>query len=184
MDYIEAAKNKTADFYKQWVRLSNMENKAPENLTTINDLPFYNDQKTDLTKYTYVEESPILLQKSVSVARQIASDQYSLISERFEVVNKFGKCVKKHYYNTKEYIEKEGTVIPKAAIITLGGISGFILYFRRYGLRKYFYATAGIGVMTAFCYPEETVDVVKTGYYHSLSAYEKFKEGDKKEKKH
>uniref|UniRef100_A0A0N4ZWH4 MICOS complex subunit n=1 Tax=Parastrongyloides trichosuri TaxID=131310 RepID=A0A0N4ZWH4_PARTI len=183
MEFIENIKNTGKDFYKQWVTLSTTENKAPINLTTIEDLPLYSDKKdVDLSKYTFVEEGPKMFQKPISVVRYALVDQYSLLEERVEIVRKFSRCVKKHYNNTKEYIEKEGTLIPKAAAITIGGLAGFILGVKRYGIRKFVYAGIGIGGMTAFCYPERTVDVVRTGYYHSLNAIEMFKE-DKKDKK-
>uniref|UniRef100_A0A0N5CE84 MICOS complex subunit n=1 Tax=Strongyloides papillosus TaxID=174720 RepID=A0A0N5CE84_STREA len=180
MDNIEAVKGKAKEFYNEWVRLSSMENKAPTNLTTISDLPFYNNQKVDLPKYTFVEDSPNLLQDYFKVTRYAVRDQYSLISERFETVEKFGKCVKKHYYNAKEYIGKEGTVVPKAFAITLGGMAGFIIGVKKYGIKKFAYATAGIATMTAFCYPEQTLDVCRTGYYHLLTQYEKIKENSRK----
>uniref|UniRef100_A0AC35U3P5 MICOS complex subunit n=1 Tax=Rhabditophanes sp. KR3021 TaxID=114890 RepID=A0AC35U3P5_9BILA len=175
MDVIDSVKSKAGDFYKQWVRLSSTEGKAPQKLTIIEELPFYPEPRKRFEGYTFVEESPYPLQKEFATIRYAARDQYSLISERFETVDKFGKCCKKHYSNTKAYLSQEGTIIPKAAAISLGGIAGFILGVKRYGIRRFVYAGGAIATMTAFCYPDESVQVVKTGYYHGQSALERMR---------
>lgn len=75
---------------------------------------------------------------------------------------------------TDRYVREEWTVLPKAAAITVGGMAGFVLGMRRYGIRKFLYATGGILTMAAFCYPHETVDIVRVGVAHAQRTYEDF----------
>jgi len=61
------------------------------------------------------------------------------------------------------------------AAISLGGMGGYV-YGRRKGIiKKYFYTSIGLLVMTAFCYPNETIRVVRTGFEHSKMTWEEFK---------
>lgn len=65
--------------------------------------------------------------------------------------------------------------MPKAAAITVGGMAGFVLGLKRYGIRKFVYALGGLTTMAAFCYPSETIDIVRTGAAHAQRTYEDFK---------
>jgi hypothetical protein len=67
-------------------------------------------------------------------------------------------------------------VLPKAAAITVGGLAGFALGMRRYGPRRFLYALGGLTMMTAFCYPAETIRLVRTGVAHSQMAWANFKQ--------
>lgn len=70
----------------------------------------------------------------------------------------------------------EWTVLPKAAAITVGGMAGFVLGLRRYGIRKFVYAAAGLTTMAAFCYPYEAIEFSKTGWAHAKRTYEDFQQ--------
>jgi hypothetical protein len=73
-----------------------------------------------------------------------------------------------------EYLQKDGSVMAKAGAITLGGMTG-LLYGLRTGscagkrahsllggtMRRVVMTGAGLGTMTAFCYPHETVRGVR-----------------------
>lgn len=76
-----------------------------------------------------------------------------------------------------EYLRSdEATVIPKAAAITVGGLAGLVLSLRRYGtIRKIVYPAAGMLVMAAFCYPNESVEFAQIGYYHALRTWKDFR---------
>jgi hypothetical protein len=64
--------------------------------------------------------------------------------------------------------------LPKAAAITIGGLAGFVLGLRRYGIRKFIYAGTGLVTMAAFCYPNEAIEFSKVGYAHAIRTWEDF----------
>ena len=47
---------------------------------------------------------------------------------------------------------------------------------RRGAFGRLLATSTGLATMAAFCYPHETVDVVRTGIAHSEQAWEAFKE--------
>jgi hypothetical protein len=70
---------------------------------------------------------------------------------------------KRLFLATDEYLRNEWTVLPKAAAITIGGLAGFVLGLRRYGIRKFIYAGTGLVTMAAFCY----VSFIRfSGFFH------------------
>jgi hypothetical protein len=79
------------------------------------------------------------------------------------------------YLATDDYLTNEWTILPKAAAITLGGMAGFVLGLRRYGIRKFVYATAGLLTMTAFCYPNEAIEISQIGIAHAQRTWEDFR---------
>lgn len=67
-------------------------------------------------------------------------------------------------------------LLPKVAAISFGGMTGFLLSLRRYGkLRKVFYPFTGSLIMSAFCYPNETIDFIQIGLAHSERTWNNFK---------
>ncbi|KAJ1363612.1 MICOS complex subunit MIC27 [Parelaphostrongylus tenuis] len=75
---------------------------------------------------------------------------------------------------TKTYLETEWTVLPKAAAITVGGMAGFVLGLKRGYIGRTLYTGLGLATMGAFCYPYETVDLVREGIGYSQRAWEQF----------
>uniref|UniRef100_A0A0M3J2G3 MICOS complex subunit n=1 Tax=Anisakis simplex TaxID=6269 RepID=A0A0M3J2G3_ANISI len=67
-------------------------------------------------------------------------------------------------------------LLPKAAAITMGGLAGFVLSLKRSGFRRVVYPTAGLLTMAAFCYPHETVHIIRTGIAHTQMAWYNFRE--------
>ena len=146
---------------------------ADKNLVAIKDLPIYAEPRK-VTEYKYVEEPPLPLQKAFTGVRYWARDSYEVFASRFRPVDAALTSVKNTVVATDRYIREEWTVLPKAAAITVGGMAGFVLGMRRYGVRKFIYATTGILTMAAFCYPHETVDIVRVGVAHAQRTWEDF----------
>uniref|UniRef100_A0A914S6J5 Uncharacterized protein n=1 Tax=Parascaris equorum TaxID=6256 RepID=A0A914S6J5_PAREQ len=46
----------------------------------------------------------------------------------------------------------------------------------RSGFRRVLYSTVGVVTMAAFCYPHETVRIIRTGVAHTKNAWYDFKE--------
>lgn len=49
-----------------------------------------------------------------------------------------------------------------------------MLGLRRYGIRKFVYAGAGLTTMAAFCYPHEAIEFSKIGWAHAQRTWEDF----------
>lgn len=98
---------------------------------------------------------------------------------RLGMVNESLEPVKEVATATEDYIRKEKDLFPKAAAITLGGMAGFVIGMRggRGRMRKYIYAIGGLLTMSAFCYPHDTIHVVRTGIAHTQRTWEDFQKG-------
>ncbi|PIO59976.1 hypothetical protein TELCIR_18544, partial [Teladorsagia circumcincta] len=126
-------------------------------------------------QYVFVEEDPLPLQREFATVRKAFETEYDRIAEQFQFVDKTVKKSKDALIKTKTYVDEEWTVLPKAAAITVGGMAGFVLGLRRGIIGRSFTTAVGLATMAAFCYPYETVDVVRTGIAHSESAWEQFR---------
>ena len=97
-----------------------------------------------------------------------------MFQSRFGIVDKSLTKARNAVVAADDYVRNEWTVLPKAMAITVGGMAGFVLGIRRYGIRKFIYAAGGLTTMAAFCYPHETVDIVRTGVAHAKRTWEDF----------
>uniref|UniRef100_A0A1I7ZD01 MICOS complex subunit n=1 Tax=Steinernema glaseri TaxID=37863 RepID=A0A1I7ZD01_9BILA len=178
MDAVNVAKEKITEFGRKWWALTTADRhpKAdPKNLKTVADLPIYaEDEKKP--EYKFVEEDPLPLQTEFASIRYAFRDQYDLLTARFQTVEKATRCVKRTICKTDEYLRNEWTVLPKAAAITVGGLAGFVLGLKHGAIRRTLYTATGLTTMAAFCYPNETVDFVRTGIAHSEQAWEQFQD--------
>ncbi|KAI6234489.1 Mitogen-activated protein kinase kinase kinase 4 [Aphelenchoides fujianensis] len=102
-------------------------------------------------------------------------DFYSVVSDRFKPVDRAVQTAKETVVSTDEYLRREGTILPKAAAITIGGMAGFVLGLRRSGFRKLLYTTTGLLTMAAFTYPYEAIEFSQIGLAHAQRTWEDFK---------
>lgn len=135
------------------------------------NLPIYPENRTS-TGYMFVEDDdkPVLchVQKNVSSIRRLLCEHYMNFKEQNPIHSskKFdGACefVKDSYSRGGKYIMGDDNILPKATAITLGGLAGFFFGLKRYGIRRYIYATAGLITTASFCYPRETMSLMRTG---------------------
>ncbi|VDM40332.1 unnamed protein product [Toxocara canis] len=75
-----------------------------------------------------------------------------------------------------QHLSEERTILPKAAAITVGGMAGFVFSMKKSGFHRLLYPTIGLVTMAAFCYPHETVAIIRTGIAHTKSTWYSFKE--------
>ncbi|EPB66495.1 hypothetical protein ANCCEY_14413 [Ancylostoma ceylanicum] len=145
-------------------------------------LPIYseNDQHQ---QYKFVVEEPLPLQREFATVRQAFNTEYERFSGRFKAVDRTVTKSKDVLVKTKTYLEDEWTVLPKAAAITVGGMAGFVLGLKRGVIGRTFSTALGLATMAAFCYPHETVDVVRTGIAHSQMTWERFQQSPEPPKK-
>uniref|UniRef100_A0A158Q6M0 MICOS complex subunit n=1 Tax=Dracunculus medinensis TaxID=318479 RepID=A0A158Q6M0_DRAME len=120
-------------------------------------LPVYSEDYP--RTYKFIEDQPLFLQNQISAIRKIVTQEYDA---RFEGVDKTAKKAMKTMPLNKAF-QEEWSIIPKAAAITIGGLA--VLY-------------TGVGLlsMAAFCYPNETVAIVRTGVTHSRIYWQNFKD--------
>ncbi|KAK6043439.1 hypothetical protein COOONC_19056, partial [Cooperia oncophora] len=137
-------------------------------------LPLY-EEDLPPREYVFVEEEPLPLQREFATIRKSFQAEYNRVAEQFQFVDKTVQKSKNALIKTKTYVDEEWTVLPKAAAITVGGMAGFVLGLKRGFIGRTFTTAVGLATMTAFCYPYETVDVVRTGIAHSESAWEQFR---------
>ena len=168
---------KITNFGKSVFSLATADKKSaelPPKLVAIKDLPIYNE-KDKAVDLKFVEKEKLPLEKEFASMRYAARDSYEIFAQRFGIVDRALTKTKSAVVAADDYLRNEWTVLPKAAAITIGGMAGFVLGLRRYGIRKFIYAAGGLGTMAAFCYPNETVDIVRTGVAHTKRTYEDFK---------
>ncbi|XGW03516.1 hypothetical protein V3C99_015026 [Haemonchus contortus] len=172
---------KAGNVVKQWWVLTTKDKRPPPNperLIAVKDLPLYEDDERNVARqqqYVFVEDDPLPLQREFATVRKSFEREYQRIAEQFQFVDKTVQKSKSALIKTKTYVDEEWTVLPKAAAITVGGMAGFVLGLKRGVIGRSFTTAIGLATMAAFCYPYETVDVVRTGIAHSETAWERFK---------
>ena len=73
------------------------------------------------------------------------------------------------------FMKEEG--LAKAVAITIGGMGGFLLGIRRGGvIRQVFYSGVGMSAMASFCYPNETVDLLRASVQYGKRQWVQFKQ--------
>ncbi|KJH51443.1 hypothetical protein DICVIV_02359 [Dictyocaulus viviparus] len=172
VDRISDASKKAGNVLRQWWNLTTANKRPvpdPAKMVPVKQLPVYGDE-LDHSSYKFVEEEPLPLQNEVATVRKAFMTKYQEIAGRFAVVDKTVESSKNLASKTKSYVEAEWTVLPKAAAITIGGMAGFIGY-----IGRTLYTALGLSTMAAFCYPHESIDLIREGARYSESAWERFK---------
>ncbi|MFH4974911.1 hypothetical protein AB6A40_001620 [Gnathostoma spinigerum] len=172
---VKSVRDKVASFTQKWWSLMTTEKKPPpdpKKLVTVKDLPMYREQHP--VTYRFIEDDPLPLQHSMSVIRKFMTSRYHDFAERYSVIDKAGRKTACALGNSAKYLQDEWTILPKAIAISMGGLAGFLLGLRRSGARRIIYSATGLLGMAAFCYPEETAMIVRTGIAHSQMTWERF----------
>ncbi|CAJ0937091.1 unnamed protein product, partial [Mesorhabditis belari] len=149
---------------KQWWGLvtSDRHPKAdPSRLVSVAELPIYAEDKK--SQLYFIESEPLPLQREFSTIRRAWQEEYNRVAERFSLIDHAVTGVQNTAFKVQRYVEDEWSVIPKAGAITLGGMAGLVLGMRRGAFGRIFTSATGMATMTAFCYPKETVDLIRGG---------------------
>uniref|UniRef100_A0A9J2PSF7 MICOS complex subunit n=1 Tax=Ascaris lumbricoides TaxID=6252 RepID=A0A9J2PSF7_ASCLU len=160
MKETEATKERGSELVKRWWAMTTTEKRpTPQaaTLVTVNELPMYAEDIP--VKYTFVPDDPLPLQGTVSKVRKALVHKYDAFAVRLS-----------------EHLREEWSILPKVAAITVGGMAGFVLAVKKSGLRRFLYSTVGVVTMAAFCYPHETVAIIRSGVAHTKNAWYDFKE--------
>uniref|UniRef100_A0A1I7X473 MICOS complex subunit n=1 Tax=Heterorhabditis bacteriophora TaxID=37862 RepID=A0A1I7X473_HETBA len=181
---ISQAKEKVGNVFSQWWTLTTAE-KMPSpdarNLTTIKDvcnfiLPVYAE---DAPKniYNVVEDEPLPLQREFATVRKAFNTECERFKSRCTIIDKALTKTKSTVNNVNHYVYEEWTVLPKAAVITIGGMAGFVLGLKKGRIVRILTSSTGMLTMATFCYPHEAVDVIRTGIHHTEHVWQKFQQG-------
>ncbi|CAI5444747.1 unnamed protein product [Caenorhabditis angaria] len=142
---------------------------------TINELPLYAEDNSPIAQ-KFLPEEPLPLQREFATIRIACQQEYARVAERFKIVDTAVSHTKNTAIRANEYLTEEWTALPKAAAITVGGMAGFVLGLKRGTVGRAFTTSIGLATMAAFCYPIETVDVLKTGAAHAEQTWNSFQE--------
>ncbi|CAK5085147.1 unnamed protein product [Meloidogyne enterolobii] len=146
------------------------------NILTVEELPIYATKVADSQDAYSTERKPVFGEEYFRQLRVATNNFFGIPELNLSKVTETLEPVKDVASATEDFIRKENTeLFPKLAAISWGGLGGY-LYGRRKGfIKKYFSTSVGLLVMTAFCYPNETIRVVRTGFEHSKMSWEEFK---------
>jgi hypothetical protein len=87
---------------------------------------------------------------------------------------------KAHTQTALAYLTDEANILPRAAVITAGGLTGLLIGARGGFFKKLTYTSIGMISMASLCYPRQAVvvsqDLYKIGKYYTILAYANIKE--------
>jgi len=133
-----------------------------KNTIKIKDLPIYNSQRADLTRYRFLEDDPLLFERSIRSVRVSIQKSYDNFTRKYGSAQKAVDGTKMIASQTRKFLTEDSTM-SKAAAITFGGFAGLLMGLRRGAFRMALYSSAGLLLMTTFCYPNETVKIIRCG---------------------
>uniref|UniRef100_A0A914ZI45 MICOS complex subunit n=2 Tax=Parascaris univalens TaxID=6257 RepID=A0A914ZI45_PARUN len=175
---VEATKEEASEVVKRSSAMTTATEKRPApqgtTLLTVNELPIYAEDIP--VRYTFIPDDPLPLQGTVSKVRKALVHKYDAFAQRFQLVDRTAKRTMHVACGLSEHLREEWSMLPKMAAITVGGMAGFVLGMKKSGFRRVLYSTVGVVTMAAFCYPHETVRIIRTGVAHTKNAWYDFKE--------
>ncbi|XP_076361888.1 MICOS complex subunit 26/27 isoform X3 [Tachypleus tridentatus] len=69
-----------------------------------------------------------------------------------------------HSKSTYDYITHDDNAIPRAIVITVGGLGGLLLGARGGLMKKITYSGTGMLVVASLCYPRQAIELTQRGY--------------------
>ncbi|CAI4221561.1 unnamed protein product [Auanema sp. JU1783] len=182
---ITDASEKVTNVFSQWWNLTTQERRPQpdsKRMTTVRELPIYAEDEPR-TQYKFIPEDPLPLQREFSCIRHAFNTEYDRVVSRFSFVDRAVNKASGAANKINSYVQDEWTVLPKAGAITVGGMAGFVLGLKRGSFGRVLTTATGLATMAAFCYPHETVDVVRTGVAHAEQKWNEFQESPEPESK-
>ena len=128
---------------------------------TLNDLPIYGPTETKVLWVAIENKPKSVFEQSVTSVRQSVCQFIHQFKEQTEKMEELIKTNKQAANDKLSYLRSESTVLPKIAFISLSGLSGILIGYRKSTARKVFYSIMlGTGT-TALCYPNETKEYAR-----------------------
>lgn len=125
-------------------------------MKTIKDLPIYPDE-TPNTKAVWVNVEPprSSLETTISTIRQSTCEFMQQFKTQKEKTVALVEQTKSNANTQLEYIRSETNLVPKVVFISLSGLSGLLIGFRKSKFRKFMYTSLLTVGATSLCYPKE-----------------------------
>lgn len=132
-------------------------------LPKANELPIYKCLD-DHDYYKVVQTPPTSLERGISHVRKslkVYVGSLQNVKEQCKDVYETGVA---HSKSTYDFITDEDNTLPRAAAITVGGLTGLLLGVRGGIFKKVFYSGTGMAIVAAVCYPKQFADYSQCGY--------------------
>ena len=135
---------------------------------TVKDLPIYSSANNGNELWVQIETEKSDLEKGVSSLRtSVCSLMQSFKSQTENSIQLYEK--NKNVLNSHlEYIRSETNLVPKVVFISLSGLSGLLIGFRRSAFRKLIYSSVLFSASASLCFPNEA-----KVYYKEIADYGK-----------
>lgn len=135
---------------------------------TVKDLPIYSSANNGNEVWVQIEKEKSDLEKGVtSFRKSVCSLMQSFKSQTENSIQLYEKN-KKVLNNNLEYIRSETNLVPKVVFISLSGLSGLLIGFRRSAFRKLIYSSVLTTASASLCFPNEA-----KVYYKEIADYGK-----------
>lgn len=133
----------------------------------IKDLPIYGESTNESSKPIWVvlertEKSQ--LEKLVTDFRQSVCDLLKQFQDQTNYSVQYYEQSRDSLKNKVEHIRSETNIIPKFAFISLSGLSGLLLGYRKSVFRKFLYSSLLTSGSAALCYPKEAKFLYNKAY--------------------
>ena len=125
-------------------------------MKTIKDLPIYPDEnQSDKAIWCNIETPRSSLETTISTIRQSTCEFMQQFKTQKEKTVAFVEQTKSNANSQLEYIRSETNLVPKLVFISLSGLSGLLIGFRKSKFRKFMYTSVLTVGATSLCYPKE-----------------------------
>lgn len=147
---------------------ANSETSSPATITRmvkVTDLPLYDEQPPPTRQAYFVEPSPPpVLEEKVGDARRLVSNWWRESEKSREKVRDTYEIGKAHSQSALEMLRDETKVLPRAIVISAGGLLGLLLAIKKGFIKKVLYTSVGLGGAAVVCYPAASKDLALATY--------------------
>ncbi|RNA30979.1 MICOS complex subunit Mic26-like [Brachionus plicatilis] len=134
---------------------------------TIKDLPIYGESSSESSKpvWAVVEKTEKSeLEKFVTNFRQSVCSLMGQFQKQTNSSIQYYEQSRDSLKNKVDYVRSETNIIPKFAFISLSGLSGLLLGYRKSIFKKVLYSSLLTSGSAALCYPKETKNFYNKAY--------------------
>jgi hypothetical protein len=124
----------------------------------ISELPLYSDNKSDELKAVWVvleKQERGQLEQGISSLRQETEGLIQKFHKQRQELCQYVTNTRSSVNSQLNSLRNEHHILPKLAFISLSGLSGLLIGYRRSTFRKLVYSTVLGGGAVALCYPKE-----------------------------
>ncbi|OQV17469.1 hypothetical protein BV898_08403 [Hypsibius exemplaris] len=136
--------------------------KEPPRMVKISELPIYDETPPVSRQAYYVEPTPTpVLEQKVAEVRTAIQSWWGGSEKARQRAREIYETGKAHSQSSLEMLRDDTKVLPRAILISTGGLVGLLLAYRKGFFRKIFYTGVGLGGTAAVCYPTATKELFR-----------------------